>query len=120
MTGVPREGRILDEGARDVRVEDRVRAVLDELKRLFRKQLPPVGTLGSDGVVELRDGQDSRPHGDLLSAESVRVTRAVEEFLVLENDPAGFLQPRNALQKLRPQEGMLPGDLELLLGQLPF
>ena len=105
------------EKLRHLGVEQGVRPAPDHLQRFFRQEGAAVRADGDGGVVALGNGEDPGRNRYVLSAQAVRVARPVEMFVVLENRPARRVHSRYPFQHLRPQEGVLPNHLRLLLAQ---
>ena len=79
-----------------------------------------VGSVGADGVVGVGRGDDPCAHGDVVAAQALRVSRAVEVLLVVQHERHEVVKFGRLLDDPLAQHGVLADALPLLRREAPF
>src|ERR1700680_4460062 len=82
----PKLFRLGQENLDDLGIELRAGALADFLAGGGDGQGLAIGAVGGHGVERVCHRENARPQGNLLTLEAARITRAVEELLVGEDD----------------------------------
>src|SRR5437879_2185333 len=92
-------------------------AALDFFPGVRDGQGAAVRPIGDHGVKRVRDGEYARPQRDSLAAQAARVTRAIVELLVRQNDFRGVAKKWDAAEHGVANLAVPPHDVALLIGE---